>query len=113
MRDSLVLLLLIAFIASCGEQASSPPPSPDRVGITQQQLQSELGEPDRTQVWTKDSEAIFGPPEAYWDDLTIGDRVEIWSYDQPDGVREFHFLRESDIVGHESLTPHGVVYEAV
>jgi len=110
MRHSFLLLIMLALIASCGDQASPPAPQPDRVRFTQQELRAELGEPDRTKLWIKDSDVIFGPPEAYWDDLTLGDRVEIWSYDQSGGVREFHFLKDSDVVGHESFTPEGVVY---
>jgi len=71
-----------------------------------------FGSPDKIETLTKRNKTIFGPPETYWDKLAIGESVEIWSYQQKDGTRQFHFLRDSDVIDYTTFTPKGVVYES-
>jgi hypothetical protein len=61
----------------------------------------------------KQTESIWGPQEAWWHEVSMGDSLEIWSYTFPgEGTFDVYYIRQSESVSDTSFTPEGVVYEA-
>ena len=82
------------------------------VDMTQDQLRAEFGEPQGIDNLIKTDESIWGPVEAIWSRLKIGENIEIWSYQVEGGSTELYFLRGSNTVDDLAFAPEGVVYEA-
>ncbi len=71
------------------------------VGMSQDQLRAELGEPASVDSMTKTVEHIFGPVETLWSEMEMGDTLTTWTYLAPAGRKELYFVGESDEVAGE------------
>jgi hypothetical protein len=110
---AIVTAIIVLSLAAC--QATESPPLTEKiprveVGTSKTEVIAQLGEPDRQETIIKQTEAIFGPPEEWWHTLAMGDRVEIWSYERPQGTLQLYFLRDSETVDYEAFIDKGVVY---
>ena len=79
-------------------------------GTTKSRVVKKLGEPDEVNTMTKNTEFIWGPIESWWDELEMGDRIEIWAYQYDSGTYQLYFLNESDQVDFEAFIEKGTVY---
>ena len=81
------------------------------VGMKKIQVRNLLGPADVRTSFVKQTESIWGPQEAWWDQVEMGATLEVWSYLFPgEGTRSVYFLNESDRVSFKAFTPEGVVY---
>lgn len=81
------------------------------VGMSRAEVLQLLGPPTESEVVVKQNEFIWGPQEAWWDQVEMGATLEVWSYLFPgEGTRSVYFLNESDRVSFKAFTPEGVVY---
>jgi len=60
-----------------------------------------LGEPDKVEELTKSTEYVFGPIENLWDQIEMGGKIIIWTYETQDGYKELYFLNDSSTVAGE------------
>lgn len=61
-------------------------------GRTDKQVRMELGEPAKVEEITKNAESINGPLESVWDEMEMGDKVVVWTYEVDYGRKEVYFL---------------------
>ena len=102
-----VIMGATLLLAACSET----PTMKFQVGITQSELIERYGRPDTTQQMIKQSEAIWGAIESYWDqNLDSGDVVTIWYYASQTGTWELYFRNNDSLVGGVAFAPEGVVY---
>ena len=81
------------------------------VGMKKIQVLNLLGPADVRNTFVKQTEQIWGPQEAWWDQVQMGDSLESWLYIYPDeGTLYVYFLNESNSVSFMAFTPEGVVY---
>ena len=71
------------------------------IGMTKTDVVQELGEPDKIEEMTKSTEYIFGPFENLWDQIQIGDKIVIWTYEDKTGYKELYFINDSSEVTGE------------
>jgi len=96
---------------ACQEETTFVSPVADAVGMSQQVVREQFGEPDRVQeLARRDSPVIFGTVELYWASLEPGDRVVIWAYERSETTYELHFLRGSTRVDYVMDYPTGAVF---
>lgn len=95
-----LMLIFVTTLAGCSEDLADVPDA--AIGMTQAQILSKFGEPDRKQSFTRtggpDTDIGFGPPLEcrYFRDLPGGSVVDVWYYDLPEDkgwLLEFHFIR--------------------
>lgn len=109
-----VILATIAFlVVACSPtnvflQTNEPPP--EMVGPSKADVVARLGQPDERKTIFKQQEYVWGPPEAWWDTLEMGDSIEIWSYKFPRGTLHLYFLRGSETVDHEAFVDKNIVF---
>jgi len=81
------------------------------IGMKKIQVLNLLGPADVRNTFLKQTEQIWGPQEAWWDQVQMGDSLESWLYIYPDeGTLYVYFLNESNSVSFMAFTPEGVVY---
>jgi len=61
-------------------------------GRTETQVRMELGEPAKVNEITKNAETINGPLESDWDEIELGDKIIVWTYEVDYGRKEIYFL---------------------
>ena len=105
---ALVLSLVTCSVTDAPFQTDEPPQV--AVGTSRADVLEELGQPDGREIIVKQQEYIWGPPEAWWHTLEMGDTVEIWSYQFPQGTLQLYFLRGSEAVDHQAFLDKDVVY---
>lgn len=71
------------------------------IGMTKSDIVQELGEPDKIEELTKNTEFIFGPMEGLWDQIEMGDKIVIWTYETDIGYKELYFLNDSSEAADE------------
>jgi hypothetical protein len=92
---AVVVFATVAFsLVACGStnalfQEDGPPQVAE--GTTKADVLVRLGQPDKMETMVKQQEAIWGPPEAWWHTLEMGDRVDIWSYEFSQGTLQLYF----------------------
>ncbi len=81
------------------------------IGMKKIQVRNLLGPADVRTTFVKQNEFIWGPQEAGWDQVQMGDALESWLYIYPDeGTLYVYFLNDSSSVSFMAFTPEGVVY---
>ena len=91
--------------------------------MTRAEISAQFGEPDRTQLFRKSGNAIWGPIEDFWPNVPTGATVEIWAFrsrltmespegrsEQP-GQTELYFVDDSSTVDGIGFYIEGAVYE--
>jgi hypothetical protein len=109
-QGSIKIIVCVGFILSlCACRSGLLVPRVD-IGTSMSNVLKRLGEPDEINTMTRTTEYIWGPAESWWDELEMGDRIEIWVYHFESGTYQVYFLNESDQVGFEAFIEKGVVY---
>lgn len=71
------------------------------IGMEKTAVVQMLGEPDKIEELTKSTEYIFGPIENLWDQIEMGEKIVIWTYEAREGYMELYFLNDSSTVADE------------
>ncbi len=70
------------------------------IGLRKSDVRQILGEPDKIEESTKNTEHIWGPIEDIWYQMQMGDKIVIWTYETEKGRKELYFLNdEPEVVG--------------
>ncbi len=81
------------------------------IGMKKIQVRNLLGPADVRTTFVKQNEFIWGPQEAWWDQVQMGDALESWLYIYPEeGTLYVYFLNDSPSVSFMAFSPEGVVY---
>ena len=104
--------ITFSFTACTLTVTPSPANTPPQVtsGTSKTEILATLGQPDERETIIKQTKYIWGPPEAWWHTLEMGDEVEIWSYKYPQGALQLYFLRESETVDYQAFVDKDIVY---
>jgi hypothetical protein len=84
-----------------------------QTGMTRQEVQNHLGEPVRIDSLEKTTEIIWGAEEAFWDELPMETRLEVWIYETGENELRVYFREGSDTLSYKTLAPKDAVYESV
>ena len=104
---TLALSLAACNLTDAPFQTHEPPQL--AVGTSKADVLEALGQPDSRETIVKQQEYIWGPPEAWWHTLEMGDTVEIWSYLFPEGTLQLYFLQGSKTVDYQAFLDNDVV----
>ena len=105
---ALALSLAACSVSDAPLQTDGPPQV--AAGTSKADVLETLGEPDSRETMVKQQESMWGPPEAWWHTLEMGDTVEIWSYLFPEGTLQLYFLQGSKTVDYQAFLDNDVVY---
>jgi hypothetical protein len=96
LRQTVGLLLLGAvFLSGCGRTRLE---KTYLAGLTKAEVRRQLGAPQTIEAIVKRDAHVFGPIEAIWDKVPIGERIEAWTYETSAGNKTLYFLPASDKV---------------
>ena len=95
-----ILILAIVLVSISGCQSKNLE-NRTFTGMTKSEVVQELGEPDKIEELTKSTEYIFGPVEGLWDQIEMGDKIVIWTYETSVGYKELYFLNDLPEVAGE------------
>lgn len=70
-------------------------------GLHQSDIKQMLGQPNKIEELTKHVEHVFGPIEAIWYKIKMGEKVVVWIYETPKGRKELYFINSSTEVTGE------------
>ena len=105
----LITVLVVAVCVGCDGEVER---ARVEVGQSKDAIRGILGEPDETTTHTKQNEHIWGPEEAFWDEIAMGAELEVWTYRLDDGQLNLYFVDGSDELSFRAFAPTGVVYES-
>jgi len=112
------VLVILTFLTGC----SDPPPYhlDFNVGMSQEELRTKFGPPNKIQSITKHDGPIWGPVESIWNEVPVGSEITIWSYqseapifgafEQP-GETQLYFVDSSTVVDGVAFRLLEAVYE--
>ncbi len=92
----LVLLTLLTF--SCANPGIK---QQNCIGLNKSEIMKRFGEPDDIQHQKKTSSYIHGPMEAFWDEIQLGESIEIWIFSVPEGEKWLYYLPSNQVVVEE------------
>lgn len=104
------LALSLEACGSTGAPLHTDEPPQAVAGASKADVLKALGQPDSRETIVKQQRYIWGPPEAWWHTLEMGDSVEIWSYLFPQGTLQLYFLQGSETVDYQAFMDKDVVY---
>lgn len=104
-----IIPLTVFIVSLSGCRNPLIPPHVD-VGTSKADAIDQLGDPEETRITYKQTEYIWGPEEAWWDTLGMGDKIEIWVYKYPKGTYQLYFLNDSENVDFEAFIDKDIVY---
>ena len=108
----LKISFLFIFLSCAGEKSNQLNSVRDiKVGQSKAEISRLLPAPDEIQHISKTTEIIWGPEEAFWDEIPIGTKMEIWVYGNKDSLTRLYFLDDNDTLAYKVTEPKGVVYE--
>jgi hypothetical protein len=113
MKTKIILLTFLFIFLSCVGEKSKPLNSVGdlKVGQSKAEITKLIPAPDEIQHTTKTTEIIWGAEEAFWDEIPIGTRLEIWVYGNKDSLTRLYFLNDKDTLAYKVTESKGVVYE--
>jgi hypothetical protein len=104
-----LLMLVFALPAGAADEDRS---QLVQVGQTRSQITTILGNPDRKETVKKSGRPIWGPEEAFWDEIPDGTQLEVWTYTNDAGQLNLYFMQAHDRLDYKAFAPKGRVYEA-
>jgi hypothetical protein len=109
--------MCVALLLGCGQTTRVPAHTDFEIGASRDQVLRAYGEPERTTVFHKTDDRIWGAIEIFWLTVPKGSAVEIWSYPSQHssmghGDTELYYVNDSALVSGLSFSPEGVVYES-
>lgn len=113
MKTKTILLSFLFIFLSCSGEKSKQLNSVRniKVGQNKTEISRLLPAPDEIQYITKTTEIIWGAEEAFWDEIPIGTKMEIWVYGSKDSLTRLYFLNDKDTLAYKVTEPKDVVYE--
>jgi hypothetical protein len=113
MKTKTILLpFLFLFLSCAGEKNKQLNSIRDiKVGQSKAEISRLLPAPDEIHHISKTSEIIWGAEEAFWDQIPIGTKIEIWIYGNKDSLTRLYFLNDNDTLAYKVTEPKDVVYE--
>ena len=105
-----VFTMFCLIFHSC--QSKPPEKKSVQVGMNKQEVQTVLGEPARIDTLVKRDEIIWGAEEAFWDELPMETRLEIWIYESGENELRIYFIAGSDTLSYRTVSPRDAVYES-
>ena len=93
-----LLLLGAVVLAGCGRASLE---KTHLAGLTKAEVRQQLSEPQKIETIVKRDAHMFGPIEAIWDKVPVGEKIEAWTYEAADGSKTLYFLPASDQVAVE------------
>ena len=100
-------VFVVVSLGACRAQFTFPHVE---VGTSKADVISQLGDPDETRTIFKQTEFVWGPEEDWWDTLKMGDSIEIWTYQYPEGKYQLYFINGSENVNFETVIDKDVVF---
>ncbi len=79
-------------------------------GQTKESILQLLGDTSGRGTLVKHDTPMFGPQEAFWDQLPEGTRMEVWTYHFSDGKLYLYFMDGEEKVTFIAFAPQGIVY---
>ena len=111
-QKTIFLSLLFIFLSCAGEKNKQLNSVRDiKVGQSKAEISRLLPVADEIQHTTKTTEIIWGAEEAFWDEIPIGTKMEIWVYQNKDSLTRLYFLNNNDTLAYKVTEPKNVVYE--
>ena len=110
LRTILLFLILINLFASCSQKKDIS--TLIKRGQTREQIKKILGEPEEIKSFKKASDIIWGPEEAFWNEIPSGAVHEVWRYKDSGGRLNLYFIDGNDSLSFQAYVPNGVVYES-
>ena len=104
------LLFFTLSLAACTDEGAAL--AGLQVGATKAEIRSAAGDPDAQEMVTKHEEAIWGPEEAFWHEIRVGERLERWVYVTDEGQYRLYFRQAETRLAFKVFEPEGVVYES-
>ena len=86
----------------------------DRIHVndTQQVIRQQIGDPVDITIIEKTTEIIWGPEEAFWNQIDLGEQVEVWSYELGQAQLKLYFRENSDSLFYKTVIDPEAVYES-
>lgn len=106
------LFIFILLIFNFCEPETRIPDSVE-VGMNKSEVKQLLGVPPVTDTVVKDTEIIWGAEEAFWDELPMETRLDIWRYDLNEEELRLYFIDGGDSLAYKIVAPIDAVYESV
>lgn len=103
-------MLTIAFLMMQGCTNHTGHKVKIEAGQSKKEIRKIIGAPSEIENKIKQNEAIWGAEEEFWDKIAMGARLEVWTYEYPDGTLNLYFINGSDKLAFKAFTPKGVVY---
>ncbi|UCF65610.1 MAG: hypothetical protein JSW33_07180 [bacterium] len=94
-------------------QSENQTPDLVQIGMHRQQVQNLLGKPARVDSLEKRTEIIWGAEEAFWDELPMETKLEVWIYEVGENELRVYFLEADDSLFYKIVEPKDAVYESV
>jgi hypothetical protein len=109
LRETLILLAL-GFFVFCNPQENTIDQIQEK--DTRQSIKEKIGEPVNIAFIKKTTDIIWGPEEAFWDQIELGERVEVWSYAMGKNQFKIYFRENSDGLLYKAIIDPSTVYES-
>lgn len=107
-----IILLLFLFLSCAGEKSKQLNSVRDiKVGQNKAEIGQLLPAPDEIQHISKTTEIIWGAEEAFWQEIPIGAKLEIWIYGNKDSLTRLYFLNDIDTLAYKITESKDAVYE--
>jgi len=103
-------LLLVSYQSTCHANNYSEVGVKINIGQSKETIIELLGKPRVNTIFVKRNKYIWGPEEAFWDDIPMGTRLEVWHYDFSDGHLSLYFINGGDHLDYKAFAPKGVIY---
>ncbi|GEM_PF-1045436 len=98
-----VLVLLTSLTLSCANPGIK---QLNCIGLNKTEIIKRFGEPDDIQYEKKTSLYLHGPMEAFWDEIQLGESIEIWIFSVPEGEKRLYYLPSGKEVIEEMFWDH-------
>lgn len=99
-------------LGSCSSEKDLPDQLP-KVGQTKGQVEKLLGKPYKHGTFKKSNEHVWGPEEDFWYGISMGTKLEVWSYKYEQGHLNIYFSEGDSTVSYTAFAPEGLNYESV
>lgn len=113
-KSLFVIILISAFFISipiiCYAKDYSEVEGQIENGQSKKAIVKLLGEPVEKKIIVKNQKFIWGPEEEFWDEISMGTRLEVWRYEFSDGNLNLYFLNEGENLDYRAFAPKGVIY---
>jgi hypothetical protein len=111
LKISILLLIFLCLTCSFEKTQNLNSVRDVKIGQNKAEISRLFSPPDEIQHINKTTEIIWGPEEAFWDEIPIGTKMEIWIYGNKDSLTRLYFLNDNDTLAYKVTESKDVVYE--